>query len=120
MIFLCSIATYLWGKKQRKEREVEEKGNPTTNARNFQFLVCFNDSFSFGILFHKKNHTKKNGNLRLFSQWKVQQRRLPISRKCNRVVGARTTRRGLGHGICDQPYYDHCNSLRHIGHYWHQ
>ena len=59
MIFVCSIATYLWGKKQRKEREEEEKGNPTTNARNFQFLVCFNDSFSFGILFHKKNNHKK-------------------------------------------------------------
>ena len=72
-------------------------GNPTTNARNFQFLVCLNDSFSCGILFHKKNDTKKKGNLRLFSQWKVQQWKLPISRKCNHAVGARTTRRGLGH-----------------------
>ena len=31
----------------------EEEGNPTTNARNFQFLVCLNDSFSLGILFQE-------------------------------------------------------------------
>jgi len=42
------------GEKKKKEEE-EEEGNPTINARNFQFLVCMNDSFSLGILFHKRN-----------------------------------------------------------------
>ena len=113
---MCSIATYLWKKKEEEEEEEEEEGNPTTNARNFQFLVYLNDYFCLDILFHKKNDTKKKGNLRLFSQWKVQQWKLPISRKCNHAVGARTL---LG----DRPYYDYydySNSFRHIGHYWNQ
>ena len=37
------------------QQQQQQKGNPTTNARNCQFLVCLNDSFSLNILFHKKN-----------------------------------------------------------------
>ena len=93
-ICMCSTATYL--SKKKEEEEEEEEGNPTTNARNFQFLVCLNDSFSRHFV-SQEEHKKWNGNLRLFSQWKVQQWKLPISRKCNRAVGARNARRGLGH-----------------------
>ena len=52
-ICMCSTATYL--SKKKEEEEEEEEGNPTTNARNFQFLVYLNDYFCLDILFHKRN-----------------------------------------------------------------
>ena len=41
--------------KKTKQNKEKEEGNPTTNARNFQFLVCLNDSFFLSILFPKRN-----------------------------------------------------------------
>ena len=54
LIFVC-VPLPPTCQKKKEEEEEEEEGNPTTNARNFQFLVCLNDSFFLDILFPKRN-----------------------------------------------------------------